>query len=137
MKLFYGTIAGAASNFVLGFVLYAVLFSDFFQPVACISKTPVELWAILVSSITWALLLSLIIQHIPTFHSMRGGLIVGSVVGLLATATVDFSMYSMYTILDYGSLLIDLILSFLANGITGGIIGLIYGSRKDRHLQLA
>jgi len=137
MKLLYSTIAGATSNFILGFLLYAVLFADFFTPAECVTKIPMEMWATVVSSLTWALLLSLIIFHIPKYQSFREGLMVGAIVGLLVTATVDFSMYSMSTMLNYSSLLLDLLLSFVANGITGAIIGLILGSRGSKRLQLA
>lgn len=127
-KLIISTIAGGITYFILGFLVYGMLFADSFTPNAAIVKEPMEMWAMVFSCLIFAFLIALISQRWAGVKTFSGGLVTGAIIGGLVSASVDLGMYSMYNLMALNTLLLDVVLNGIISGIAGGVIGLVLGS---------
>jgi len=134
MKILRGTIFGGIFYFLLGWLVYGILLMDYFMASTnqCANKPDGEMiwWAIIVSNLLAALLLTLILN----WSKARGvidGLIKGAIFGALFTAIIDLSFWSMTTM--YSSLvtiLVETAVSAVVFALMGMVIVLTWGKEK-------
>lgn len=131
-----GTLVGGVALFLLGFLVYAVLFSAFFEAnagsatgVARADDSMVMPLLFLGNLASAALITYIYLQwaQISTFMTgLKGGLIIG----LLMNLGHNLIMYSTTNIMNITGALVDVILYTIVIGLTGGVIGLILGRIK-------
>jgi hypothetical protein len=127
-KLIISTITGGITYFILGFLVYGLLFADSFTPNAAIVKEPMVMWAMALSCLIFAFLIALVSQRWAGVKTFSGGFITGIIIGALVSASVDLGMFSMYNLMTLNTILLDIVLNAVMSGITGGVIGLVLGS---------
>jgi hypothetical protein len=131
MKLIKGTLFGGISYFLLGWLVYGILLMDFNSANMnqCASRPSGDMiwWAIIVSNLLIALLLTLILKWSGA-RGIADGLKTGALFGILLTLSFDLSSWSMTTMYsNFGSLMADVLVSTLILALVGMIIVLVRG----------
>ncbi len=130
IKLLTSTLAGGLTYFLLGFLVYGVIFMEFFTPAEGFVKEPMAMWAMAVSCLVWALLIAIVCQRWADARNFKDGAIVGSIIGALMALSVNLSMFSMYTFVSLNTVILDFFLAGVTSGISGGVIGWVLGRGK-------
>jgi hypothetical protein len=125
-KVLLGGIAGGVAFFLLGWLIYGILFKDYMTSNynQCAAKPMEEMvwWAMIVSNLAYGFLLALIFSWSNTTGIMAGAK-VAFIVGLLICISMDFSMYSMSTMFPgLKVLLIDVIIGTVMITIVGAVV---------------
>ena len=134
-KLAFATLAGAVTSFILGYALYGVLLVGFFAAnggsATGVMKEPVNLVAIGLGQIPFALLMALIISRWGNAKSIAGGAKVGAMIGFLMALGMDVTMYGSSNLSNLTATLVDPFVSLLLSAITGAVIGLVLSKGSD------
>ena len=134
MKILRGTLFGGITYFLLGWLVWGILLMDFMlaNMNQCASR-PVGVmvwWAIIVSNLAAALLLTLILNGAKA-KGIVDGLKTGALFGFLYAVIVDLSFWSMTTVYNtLGVLLIDILVSTVVFAAVGMIVVLTWGQEK-------
>ncbi len=134
MKILRGTVFGGISYFLLGWLLYGILFMDFFSANMnqCVNKPDGEMvwWALIVSNFAAAFLLTIILNGFKA-QKLVDGLKTGALIGVLFALIVGLSNFSMTSLYSHiGSLLVDIALSIVMFSIVGIVIVVTWGKQK-------
>ena len=134
MKILRGTIFGGILYFLLGWLVYGILLMDYYMANTnqCANKPDGEMiwWAMIVSTLLAALLLTLILNWAKA-KSIADGLITGAIFGSLFTATIDFSFWSMTTMYSHlVPILVEIAVSAIVFALVGMVIVLTWGKEK-------
>jgi hypothetical protein len=132
MKILRGTIFGGIIYFLLGWLVYGILLMDFLSETMnnCMNRTDEMIWwAIIVSNLLFALLLTLILYWADA-KSPVDGLKIGATFGLLYSLGLNLSFLSMTTMFKtYTPILVDAIVSAVIFGVVGMFIVLLWGRK--------
>jgi hypothetical protein len=134
MKILRGTVFGGIAYFLLGWLVWGILLMDFFSANMnqCASRPGEEMvwWAIILSNLVMALLLTLILNWAKA-KSIVDGLKYGALFGLLFGAGIGFSYWSMSTMyLNAGAMVTDILVSTVVMAVLGLVIVLTWGREK-------
>jgi hypothetical protein len=128
-------IAGGVVFFLLGYVVYGMLLSNFMQTHAG-SATNVPrnmndymLWLIAVGNLLYAFLLVYIFGK-AGISSAGSGFATGAIVGLLTTASSAFISYATTNLLTGSGMAADIIAFAILSGIAGAVIAWVKGMGK-------
>jgi hypothetical protein len=131
MKILKGTVFGGILYFLLGWLVYGILLMDFFSANMnqCANKPMGDMiwWAMIVSNLVIALLLTIILKWAGA-KGLVDGLKIGALFGILLTLSYDLSFWSMTTMYkNFGSLLADVTAGTLILAVVGMMIVLLWG----------
>jgi len=131
MKILRGTLFGGIVYFLIGWLVYGILLMDLFSANMnqCAARPQGEMiwWAIIVSNLTSALLLTLFLKWSGA-KGILDGLKIGALFGFLVALTFDLSSWSMTTMYsNFGLLVADVAVSTVVLGIVGMAIVLLWG----------
>jgi len=131
MKILKGTVFGGILYFLLGWLVYGILLMDFFSANMnqCANKPMGDMiwWALIVSNLVIALLLTIILKWAGA-KGLVDGLKTGALFGILLTSSYDLSFWSMTTMYkNFGSLLADVTAGTLILAVVGMMIVLLWG----------
>lgn len=134
MKILRGTVFGGIAYFLLGWLVWGILLMDFFTANMnqCAGRPGGEMiwWAIILSNLVMALLLTLIL-HWARAKSIIDGLKYGALFGLLYGSAIAFSYWSMSTMyLNAGAMVTDILVSSAVMAILGVVIVLTWGKEN-------
>jgi len=133
-KFLIGGIVGGIVYFLLGYLFYGNLLSDFFMKNAG-SATGVSRamdqfvwWALALGNILGGCLLAYVFIK-SNVNSAGAGLVTGLVVGLLVSSSYDFIMYATSNLMNTTGVLGDIgtfaVMSAIAGAVVGWVCGLI------------
>ena len=133
-KILLGGIAGAVTFFILGWLVYGMLLSDYttanFNQCAAKPMGEMNWWAMILSNLAFGFLLSIVFIWSNT-KGIIAGAKVGGIIGLLIGVSMDFSMYSMSNMfLNLTAVFIDIIVYTVLSAIVGVVIGCVMGTGK-------
>lgn len=134
MKILRGTVFGGIAYFLLGWLVWGILLMDFFTANMnqCAGRTDGQMiwWAIILSNLVMALLLTLVL-HWAKAKSIIDGLKFGALFGLLFGSGIAFSYWSMSTMyLNAGAMVTDILVSTVVMAVVGLMIVLTWGIEK-------
>jgi hypothetical protein len=87
-------------------------------------------WAIILSNLVSALLLTLILKWSGA-KGIVDGLKTGAIFGVLFALSIDFSFWSMTTMFNnFGALVVDVVVSTILTAVVGLVIVLLWGKDK-------
>jgi hypothetical protein len=126
-RLLTGAVVGGVVMAGLGFLMFEVIFAGFFdgQMIVMPREAPI-VWAIIVSSLTHGLLLTLAIGWADA-GSVGGGGRIGALVGFLVWFGADTIIYGVFEYATLAAMLADSALSTLVYGVAGAAIGAVAG----------
>jgi len=134
MKVLRGTVFGGIFYFLLGWLVYGILFMDYFTAHVnqCANNSDGSMiwWAIIASNLAIALLLTLILKWSGT-STVTGALARGAIFGTLFTAAVDLSFWSMTTMYDnLITIVVETVLSAVVMALVAMVIFLTWGKKQ-------
>lgn len=134
MKILRGTIFGGIAFFLLGWLVWGILLMDFYSANMnqCAQRPMEEMvwWAIILSNLISALFLTLFLKWSGA-RNLMDGLKKGAIFGFLFAASIDFSFWSMTTMIStIGTLVVDILVNTVFIAVVGLIIVLTWGKEK-------
>ena len=139
-KILLGALAGGIAYFLLGWLIYGMLLTDFAnaypelkpETVADITRTPMVMWAMVVGNLVFGLLLAIIFGRWASISTFAAGAKAGAVITVLMALAYDLMMYSMLKTMTLNGAFLDPLISGAIGAITGGVVGWVlgYGNKK-------
>ena len=134
MKIIRGTLFGGIAYFLMGWLVWGILLMDFYTANfnQCAGRPEAEMvwWAMIVSNLATALLLTLILKWSGA-KGVMDGLKIGAIVGFLFSLSIDLSFYSMTTMFNgFSGIVVDLVVNSAVMAIIGLVIVLTWGKEK-------
>lgn len=133
-KFAIGTLVGGIAFFLLGWLMYGMLFMNYFQANAGsatgVSKEAMDMWALFLGNLAMAALFTLIFLRWAGVSTFVGGLKAGAVIGLLIALGYDLTMFGTTNIMTLGGVMMDVVVYTVMSAIAGGLIGLVLGMGK-------
>jgi len=129
-----GTVVGAITLYLLGMLIWQVLFADFFDAnsgsaVGVDRETPI-LWAVIVGTLAYAKLLTFALES-QSGKTLVDGLKVGAMVGALLWCTADFILFGFTNLSTLTGAIADTVLEGVRGGIAGGVIAFVLSKVGD------
>ena len=131
-KFLIGGLAGGIIYFVLGYLFYGKLLSDFFHNNAGTATgvdramEQFQWWSLVLGNVLSGCLLSYVFVK-SNVSSAGSGLVTGAVIGLLASASYDFVSYGVANLMTTTGVLGDIGTFTVMSAITGAIVGWVCG----------
>ncbi len=130
-RLIIGTIVGGIALYVLGYVIWEMVFADFFAAnvgsATGVARDEPLLWAIALGVVANGALLTLAIGTRAGSATIVDGLKIGAIVGFLMWFSVDFIRYGFSNVENLTATIVDPLLEVIHAGIAGGIIAAVLG----------
>ena len=133
-KILLGGITGGVTLFFLGWLIYGIILMDYMMANSnqCANRPMEQMiwWAMILSNLATSFLLVLIFSRTNTKGFLAGAKM-AAIIGLLISAGLDLSMYSMSTMFsNLIAVVVDVIAYAVMLSVTGGVIGWIVGMEK-------
>lgn len=130
-RLSIGSVVGAVTLYLLGMLIWQVLFADFFEAnsgsAVGVDRDAPIVWAIIVGTLCYAVLLTLSLESSGASKSLVDGLKVGAVMGALLWGTADFILFGLTNLSTLTGAVADTLLEGVRGGIAGGVIAVVLG----------
>ncbi len=134
-RLTIGSVVGTITLYLLGILIWGNLFAEFFDANAGsavgVDRESQIVWAVVVGSLFYAVLLTLALESRSASKSLVDGLKIGAVVGALLWGTADFIHFGTSNIDTLTGAVADTILEGIRGGITGGVIAAVLSKVGD------
>jgi hypothetical protein len=134
LKITLATFAGTLVYFIAGWLVFEGLLGSYMSAnttqIAGFKKTPEEssMLMLIVSCGAYALLLSIIFANWANITTIKDGLILGAIIGMLVAAMTNSYWYSStHFFNNLMPLLVDVAAAGLTVGIMGGVIAWVLG----------
>ncbi|MEZ4830139.1 MAG: DUF1761 family protein [Bacteroidia bacterium] len=127
------TLAGAVVIFFLAFLFYEPILGSFFEAHGSnpnMREMPIMI-LLVVASITWAGLYTLVFTRWANISTFMGGLKAGAILGGLAGLSIDLEYYALNSNVDFISTIVDVLVWVVRFGVAGGVIGWVLGRGKS------
>ena len=125
-RMTIGTIVGGIVVYILGIIIWQMLFTDFFAANAGsatgVAKEAPVIWAVALGSLLYAKLITYVLETSGGSKSVMDGLKTGAVVGLLLWGTVDFIYYGYFNLNNLTAVIADTVLEGVRGGIVAAVI---------------
>lgn len=131
-KFFLAVLAASVLAFFGGWLIFGIIFNEYYssntnQAAKLLMKSPTNMWAVAVSNIAWALLITWVLQKTGSTNMMKG-FRTSIWVSFLVALVFNLSMYAFWNIYELPFLLVDSVISSIFWGIAGSVSGAILGS---------
>ncbi len=134
-RLLIGTVAGGIALFILGYVIWNMLFTDFFAAnagsVTGVAKDPQVMWAIAVGTLSYAALITLALGTRAGSTTIVEGLKVGAIVGFLMWFSADMIFYGIWNVENLTAATVDSLLELVRGAIGGAVIAAVLAKIAD------
>ena len=132
-KILKGTLVGGITFFLLGWLIWGLLLTDFSLTNynQCMNRPQSEMiwWAIILSNLVSALFLTLILKWSGA-SVLIDGIKTGALIGFLLSLSIDLSYYSMSTMFNsFGAILVDFVVSSFMYAVAGALVVLLWGKK--------
>lgn len=131
-RVLVATVTGAVTIFVLGYLIYGVLFASLMKENTIqyvgLYKDPPDFVILILKNIVQAFLLVFIFEYWAGIRTFLGGLKGGAIIMFLITLSVNLSLMS-YMNLHQGYIpsILDVLGETVRAGLAGGVIGAVLG----------
>ena len=137
-RLIIGTVVGGITLYILGYVIWDMLFAEFYAANAGsatgVVKDPQVIWALGLGTLSYAALLTLAIGTRVRSATIVEGLKIGALVGFLMWFGADFIIYGVWNLSSLTTTIVDPLLELIRAGISGaviaGVLGKIAGAQE-------
>lgn len=117
-------LAGGITDFLLGWLLYGMLFYDYFG-----GGEP-NLGLIAAGCFSFGFLMSYVYVGLAGISGFAGGMKAGAVFGLILAIMNNFFMRSMDNPVNWEHFAVDVIIGVIMGCVVGGVVGAVNGSSK-------
>jgi uncharacterized membrane protein len=130
-RFLFCTIAGGIAYFLLGFLMYGILFEDFLaeHSVSGIwkSETEMKYYPLAMGNLFHAALLAYIFLKWARIRTFSEGLLGGAIIGFFMTAGFNLVTYDTVKFMSIEGTLTDIAIYTIMTSITGGVVGAVAG----------
>jgi len=123
------SIVGTVVLYALGYVIWDMLFADFFAAnvgsATGVNRAEQIVWALILGTLAYAVLLTLAIGKRASPASIVDGIKIGAIVGFLVWFTADFTSYGVRDIGNLTATVVDPLLEIVRAGISGAAIAVV------------
>lgn len=128
-KFAMASVAGGVMLFLLGFVFYGVLLSEFLEAnmTPGVAKEMPDMVALFLGEIVLAAFLTLVLSRWSGITSFGAGAKAGAVLGLLLGLGLNLELYGTVNLSAPVIIPVDTLVYAVRMGLTGGVIGVILG----------
>jgi len=119
-------IAGGITDFLLGWLLYGMLFRDYFG-----GKEP-NLGLIFGGCLMFGFLMSYIYVRWANLVTLSSGLTAGAVIGLILGIMNNFFMWSSEPTVDYQKFAMDVAIGIVMGAVVGAVVAAVNGALSPR-----
>ena len=128
-KLAIGSVVGAIVLFVLGYVIFDLLFLDYYVENAGAAAAGMRdsqiYWSILLGSLGYGALVTYMVGKRADAASIVGGLKAGALAGGLLWFTTNFTIYGYLDLWNLTVTVLDVVLETVRAAITGAVLALV------------
>ncbi|KAA3634015.1 MAG: hypothetical protein DWQ02_12070 [Bacteroidetes bacterium] len=135
-KILLAGLVGAVAAFILGFLSYGLLLTDFFEANSG-SATGVArgdkdmLWIPMVlGHLAWGLFIAWVFGKWASISTFAGGVRGGAIIGLLVALAFDLINYGSTNLMNLTAVIADVVLMTVVTAIVGGVVGVMLGRGK-------
>lgn len=133
-KFILAGFAGGLVNFFLGWLVYGILFMNFFeantQHYEGLAKEMPVMWLTALTCLATGYFLAFIFYRWANISTWKGGFIGGLIIGLFIGLIYNLSLLSMWNYYNVKAAGLDILLAGLTHSITGLVVGWILPSGK-------
>jgi hypothetical protein len=126
-----GTLVGGLTLYAVGYVIWNMLFADFFAANAgTATGVPREaqlIWAVALGNLAHGALYTLAIGGRGDSPTVGAGLRIGAAVAFLVWAGTDFILYGVMNVSTLTATVVDPLLELVHGGIAGVVIAAVLG----------
>ena len=122
-KFLLGTLVGGIVYFLLGWLIYGILFTNIYPP----SETQNMLFMVL-GSFAYAALLAYVFNKWAGISTWATGAKAGAIIGFFAALWMIFFMYSGMEA-NYQNMAIDAVLNIVIGAIVGASVAMVSGKK--------
>ena len=124
-RLVLGTVVGGLVLFLLGYLVYGVLFASFFATnvgtATGVTREPFNFVALLLGQLAFAAILTMIFGW-SAVRSAGQGAKIGALAGLLFFLGIDLTLYATTNVQNLAASLVDALLAALLFAVSGAVI---------------
>ena len=124
-RLALGTVVGGLVLFLLGYLVYGVLFASFFATnvgtATGVTREPFNFVALLLGQLAFAAILTMIFNW-SAVRSASQGAKIGALAGLLFFLGIDLTLYATTNVQNLAASLVDALLAALLFAVSGAVI---------------
>lgn len=134
-KFFIGGIAAGVIYFLLGYLIYGMLLSNYmhsFVPGVDRTMDTLVYWALIIGNLLFGFAISYAVNR--TGASIAGGLATGFAIGFLFSAGYDFTMYATTHSISLHQVAADVLSFTVISAVAGAVVG---GISKPRVIATA
>lgn len=135
-KILIGGLIGFVVTFIMGYLFYGVLLTDFFATNAGTATGTMRadsemLWIpLILGHVSIGLLLSIILGRWAGISTLSSGAMAGALIGCLFSMGNNLIMYGTTHITNLTGALADIVVTTVIMAIAGGLIAMYFGSAK-------
>ena len=130
-RLALGTVVGGLVLFLLGYLVYGILFASFFAAnvgtATGVTREPFNFVALLLGQLAFAAILTMIFAW-GSVRSAGQGAKIGALAGLLFFLGIDLTLYATTNVQNLAASLVDPLLAAVLFAVSGAAI--VSGSRS-------
>ncbi|MCJ7630002.1 MAG: hypothetical protein MUO50_16625 [Longimicrobiales bacterium] len=134
-RFWTATLAGGVTLFIVGFLLWGMALSGFFEAhvgsATGVVKEPMDMLHLALGQIIWAALLTVVMAKWAGVSGFGPGMKIGAIMGFLMSLSIGLNQFSMTNLFDLTTVLTDPFVSAVWSGLGGGVIGLVLGSGNE------
>lgn len=132
IKVFVATVVGAITIFLLGYLIFGILFAPYMQMEEIqyngLRKVPPDFLLLILKNIVQAFLLVYIFEFLTGIRTFLGGMKVGAIIMFLITLSLNLSLLSIMNLNNgYTANILDIAGETVRMALGGGIIGMVLG----------
>lgn len=129
-KFLIGGIIGGILLFLIGWLVYGILLSDFMKThpgtAQGVDRAEMNMMYLVFGNLLMGFLLTYIFLK-ANVNTLSGGLVTAGIIGFLMTASYDSVMYATTNIASKKMILADVIAFTVMAAIAGAVIGMVLG----------
>ena len=124
-----GTITGAITLQVAGYLIFDVVLRDFYLDNVGFAidafRAGTVIWALALANLSFSALITLYVINNPGALTVRRGFVTGFVVGFLVWLGIDSTTYALTHLWSLTILIVNPVMAAIHNGIAGGAIAFV------------
>ena len=135
-RIAIGTVVGGITLYVVGYVMFEIIFGSFYAANTVAPRSETILWANVAHSFVFGLLVTLAIETRAAAPTVANGFVTGAVIGSLAWLGAHLSYYATADVITYKLIIVDPLNEFVHTGIAGAVIAAAV-ARMPKAVRLA
>jgi hypothetical protein len=132
-KLFIGGITGGVLFFLLGWVIYGMLLTNFMSThtgvAGNIARPEPDFLYLIIGNLAMGFLMAYIFIK-ANINSLGSGFVTGGAIGLLMAVGYDCMVYATTTVMSKTGMAADVAAATVMSAITGAVVGAVLGMGK-------